>query len=542
MISGFRAAGVAAAVRWRTAARSAGGPRIAYEVVLAGSMAAVTAAAGGLYGAPQWLVVTAVVATLVLVPLRLTHPNGALLGAAVVTVATGWYNLWFSGLIAASAGYRMTRPRRAAVTFLTATACWAAAAWLWLDARSLALEAVALALFAVVALVPAALAVLVGRRRRLIITMHRTNVQLHDQQAAIARQARDRERTLIARDLHDSLGHKLTLLSLYAGTLESAPPAQRAETLALLRDSSAAAMQELRQILGVLRQEDSGTAAGAQPLSSVDLLVESAASTGTAVTLSLTGPERPLAPLIEHAVYRLIQEGVTNALRHAGGAPVRVTLRYEPDAVVAEVLNGPGRSRVGVTSGLGLIGLTERIRLAGGVLHHGPTADRGFRVAAMLPYDARVPETGILGAGATNDSAAVDRGDFTDRMYRSVRRRRRWLTVLTAGLVVICGLGGAVFLVLDRWVAVDDSTFRTASVGEDEVSVRAQLPSPAVAQRAGPGAVSAPAGSTCLTYLATIGAQLRSGEGAGLVMYRFCFDRGVLVAKNVVQDSNAGTS
>jgi DNA-binding CsgD family transcriptional regulator len=115
----------------------------------------------------------------------------------------------------------------------------------------------------------------------------------------------------IARDLHDSLGHQLTLTSLYAGTLGSADEQQREATVGLLRTTSAAAMGELRQILGILHQEDGGEQGTAQPLSSLDDLIGAAASAGATITLSRDGEPRPLPPLVEHAAYRVIQEGVT---------------------------------------------------------------------------------------------------------------------------------------------------------------------------------------------------------------------------------------
>ncbi|KOG87662.1 histidine kinase, partial [Streptomyces varsoviensis] len=98
---------------------------------------------------------------------------------------------------------------------------------------------------------------------------------------------------------------------------------------------------------------------------------------------------RPLSPAADHAAYRVAQEGLTNAHKHAPGAPIELALHYDADSLVVEVVNGPppaGAGRAAVSGGQGLTGLGERTRLIGGMVHAGPTAEGGFRLAGVLPY------------------------------------------------------------------------------------------------------------------------------------------------------------
>jgi signal transduction histidine kinase len=507
---------------WWAAVRGAGAARLTYEIGLAVVATAVATLAGvAADGVPAALYPVIALSSLILVPLRLVHPLGALLAGAVIGAAAGGLNSILLFVLATSAGYRMTHLGRTVAAFAAVLLCWLAGGWFWEDLREAGLLLVLVAVFLFVGVVPAVVGRAIGRRRRLVTAMHTRNVQLHDQQAAVAQQARERERTRIARDLHDSLGHQLTLISLYAGTLGSADEQQREATVGLLRTTSAAAMGELRQILGILHQEDVGEHGTAQPLSSLDDLIGAAASAGATITLSRDGEPRPLPPLVEHAAYRVIQEGVTNALRHARGAAVRVTLRYEPDAVIAEVVNGPGRPHDGPTTGQGLLGLTERLRLAGGVLYHGRTPDDGFRIAAMLPYEGQVPSAG---------SPVPPPGDFAQQLYRSQQRSRIGLVALGVGLVAVVGLCGAVVVLAETAVTVAPGTFNSVQVGQNEVVVRNRLPDPEAATVGALGGDPVPDGATCIDYQASLLVQLRD-DNDGDLLYRFCFAGGVLVAK-----------
>ena len=151
----------------------------------------------------------------------------------------------------------------------------------------------------------------------------------------IAEQARLRERTRIAQDVHDALGHQLALISLQAASLEvdaTLGAAQR-ETTRLLGATARAAMDELRVVVGALHPPDQ--TAPELPLRGVDELVERARGAGLQVKVAYEGQEQPLSTMTQHALYRVVQESLTNAHKHAPGSPVTVTLRYEPGTLVA---------------------------------------------------------------------------------------------------------------------------------------------------------------------------------------------------------------
>jgi signal transduction histidine kinase len=541
--------------RWWAAVRSAGALRLTYEIGLAILLSvAATVASLGYDVLPLVVNVLVAVATFVLVPLRLVYPVGAFVAAALIGLLTGGESVYVLFVLSAAAGYRMKHAGRTAAAFVLALCCLAAGVWYWDSTRDLTSMILLCLLFVLVAVLPAVVAWTVARRRRQVSAMHWRNVQLHDQQAVVARQARSRERTRIARDLHDSLGHQLTLISLYAGTLGSASEEQRAETVRLLRTTSASAMAELRQILGVLRQEEDPDESGvAQPLTSLEDLATAAGSAGAQVTLTRGGTPRPLPPLIEHAAYRVIQEGVTNALRHARGAPVDVILRYEPDALIAEVVNGPGMPHDAPTSGQGLIGLGERIRLAGGVLYHGVTAGNGFRLAAMLPYQAGLPDgdggpdltpatpaqPGPAGpADPAGPAPATGAGDFALLMSRSAKRSKWGIAAVAVGIVAVLALCCAA-LVLTPMVSVRPETYNAIQVGQSESEVREMLPDPDAAVTGAVGGDPRPPGAACIDYKASLLTQMEQDTEQDL-LYRFCFNGGVLVAKATFHNQVTG--
>ncbi|WP_157250141.1 sensor histidine kinase [Nonomuraea typhae] len=194
-------------------------------------------------------------------------------------------------------------------------------------------------------------------------------------QAAAEAQARLRERTRIAHDMHDSLGHDLALIAVRAAGLEVSPGLTPAQVTAAgeLREAAAEATERLRQIVGFLR--DQGQGAPLEPVGEgVAELVERARASGMDITLNQTGEPSPLA-------HRVVQEGLTNAAKHAPGAPVTVTAG--PWRV--SVANGAARGRAtAIGGGTGLAALRERVRLAGGTLTAGPHG-YGYELAVELP-------------------------------------------------------------------------------------------------------------------------------------------------------------
>jgi signal transduction histidine kinase len=194
------------------------------------------------------------------------------------------------------------------------------------------------------------------------------------------------ERARIARELHDVVAHHVSTIAIQADTARLATPGmppEGAEKLAAIGQTARDAMTEMRRILGVLR---SGTGEREpQPgLDELGDLLDTARAAGTPVRLVLAGTVARLAPGVELTAYRLVQEALTNARRHAPGAAVEVELRYEDDALRLRVRDdGPGPSGAG--TGLGLIGMHERVATVGGQLAIGPGDGGGFQVEARLP-------------------------------------------------------------------------------------------------------------------------------------------------------------
>ncbi|MET9339325.1 sensor histidine kinase [Nonomuraea sp. NPDC003804] len=203
------------------------------------------------------------------------------------------------------------------------------------------------------------------------------------------------ERARIARELHDVVAHHISLVAVQAETARLATPgmpAAGAERLSAIGDTARAALTEMRRLLGVLREDAETTSADWHPqpglrLSELNELVdESRQASGTATRLILRGDPVELDPGVELAAYRIIQEALTNARRHAAGAAVDVELRYTGQGVLVRVRdNGPGPSPDAPAAGHGLSGMRERAAAVGGELSTGPAPGGGFLVEARLP-------------------------------------------------------------------------------------------------------------------------------------------------------------
>ncbi|MEE1845600.1 sensor histidine kinase [Streptomyces sp. JV190] len=236
----------------------------------------------------------------------------------------------------------------------------------------------------------------VRSRRQLVVTLRERARRAETEAALRAEQAQRLAREAIAREMHDVLAHRLTLLSVHAGALEfrpDAPTAEVARAAGVIRDSAHEALQDLREIIGVLRSPGESDGDRPQPtLASLDELIAESRLAGMKVTLDNRVGDPATAPAATgRTVYRIAQEGLTNARKHAPGAEVTVTVTGAPgQGLTVEVRNpAPTRPFEQVPgSGQGLIGLTERATLAGGGLDHGPLPDGGFRVRATLPWPA----------------------------------------------------------------------------------------------------------------------------------------------------------
>ncbi|MFC7532847.1 sensor histidine kinase [Actinoplanes sp. GCM10030250] len=237
---------------------------------------------------------------------------------------------------------------------------------------------------------------LVRSRRQLIVSWRERAERAESEQQLRIAQARVLERTRIAREMHDVLAHRISLLSLHAGALEyrpDAPAAEIAGAAAVVRESAHQALQDLRAVIGVLRDgqsEETGPPERPQPtLTALPALADESRSAGIKVRLEVTADSEAAPVATARAAYRIIQEGLTNVRKHAPGAVVRVAVGGAPgEGLTIEIRNplpltAPAAPIPG--TGVGLIGLAERATLAGGRLSHGIDGDE-FVLSSWLPW------------------------------------------------------------------------------------------------------------------------------------------------------------
>ncbi|MFG2862650.1 sensor histidine kinase [Streptomyces sioyaensis] len=218
------------------------------------------------------------------------------------------------------------------------------------------------------------------------------------------------ERALIARELHDVVAHHMSVIAIQAEAapyrVENTPP-ELATSFATIRENAVAALTELRRILGVVRSADPDAFAESDPeapqptLATLDSLLDSVRSAGLNVEAVVTGAPRPLPQGVELSAYRIVQEGLSNALRHSPGAEARVEISYVLGGLGLRIVNGPP-SRLAKPSpgaGHGVLGMRERVQMLGGEMTADHTEDGGFEVAAFIPVSA-------AGEAATGGSKA----------------------------------------------------------------------------------------------------------------------------------------
>jgi signal transduction histidine kinase len=220
------------------------------------------------------------------------------------------------------------------------------------------------------------------------LTVHLERERERAEHAAVAE-----ERGRIARELHDVVAHGVSVIAIQADAAEAAldrDPELARTPLRTIRSSAKQAMEEMRRLLDVLREDGDGGELLPQPgFGQVGELVEHARGAGVDVTLAVDGEPRPLAPGLDLSAYRIVQEGLTNVRKHAAGAPARVTVKWAPHELALEVRDsGPGGGSNG-SGGHGLVGMRERVRIHGGELHAGPVPEGGFAVRARLPIEER---------------------------------------------------------------------------------------------------------------------------------------------------------
>ncbi|MBB5874295.1 signal transduction histidine kinase [Allocatelliglobosispora scoriae] len=223
---------------------------------------------------------------------------------------------------------------------------------------------------------------------------------LEREQAEALRRAAEHERARIARELHDVVTHNVSVMVIQAGAARKvmeASPDQAREALLAVEAGGRAAMAELRHVMGLLTMDSDGPDPAAtsdltpQPgLDRLEALVQRVRDTGIAVDLTVTGEPRPLLPGVELTAYRVVQEALTNTVKHAAGASAEVVVDYRSDRLRVEVTDGGGKptASAGTGNGHGLIGLRERLAVYGGELQAGRRISGGYRVTALIPLEA----------------------------------------------------------------------------------------------------------------------------------------------------------
>ncbi|ONK12354.1 histidine kinase [Streptomyces sp. MP131-18] len=360
--------------------------------------------------------------------------------------------------------------------------------------------------------------------------------RLQREKALATEQARLRERARIAQDMHDSLGHELSLMALVAGGLELAPDLDETHRAAVaqLRAGAVTATERLHEIIGLLAEEP--TPEGAEE--DIVGLVRRARLSGVSVVLeehadgASDAQEWPAAT--RHAARRVVQEALTNAVRHAPGALISVRVGRSADELVVRVANeAPATAARAVPSpraGTGLISLDERVRLAGGSLSAGPCGE-GFAVVAHLPRVPPVPPAEEVAPGAP---AREDPDDQPADLRLARGRARRHLLRASTVPLAVAGVLGATLLGLYVYTvqttSLEPTDFERLRLGQPRAEFAGVLPqsvsnpSPLLVEP------SAPAGSDCEYYRADDNVLDLSES-----MYRLCFDEGVLVAKDALR-------
>ncbi|MEU1368511.1 histidine kinase [Streptomyces sp. NPDC005803] len=357
--------------------------------------------------------------------------------------------------------------------------------------------------------------------------------RLEREQRLVAEQARSRERARIAQDMHDLLGHDLSLIALSAGALKLAPGLDEAHRAAAgeIRARAAASIERLGEVIGLLREEADGRTDDeppGPPGTGIPRLVAEAAAAGLPVSLHVEGDAAAMPPPAARAAHRVVQEALTNAAKHAPHARVDVRLTHTDGATAVRVENGPAPVPVSPPgppgTGRGLIGLDERVRLAGGSFAHGPY-DGGFAVTARLPHTvpARIPPS----------APRTVREALPPEHHRARSRVRRALALAVVLPLVAWAVLSAALMGWDvrsaRQSVLDPGDYARLRVGERRAALTRLLPERETTQRPVAGEPKGP-GVSCAYYAMTADRfDDRSGDA-----YRLCFRDGRLLSKEAL--------
>ncbi|MFI5614624.1 sensor histidine kinase [Amycolatopsis sp. NPDC051903] len=453
----------------------------------------------------------------------------------VVVVALGWggrvavWEVFLMVTIAYLTGLRMTQVR---VTLLVCggVALAGLPVALLIPTAGFGAWAAMLGVIAFAAVAPWLLGRHVRLRRELARAGWRRAEEMESRQRLVADQARLRERARIASDMHDSLGHELSLIAVRAAALEVAgglDDGQRAAA-AELRESAATATERLREIIGVLRED----AAPVEPVQG-DLgeLIERARASGLLIESQVDGLEAA-PPMVARAAYRVLQEALTNVAKHAPGAAVTVWVLSSAESTELRVVNAPPPAGPlpGASGRRGLIGLRERVRLIGGTLRAGPDARGGFELVATLPHDAApVPE----GEAGTDEVGQSESARELELARRDVRRSLVQAIVIPLALFgVVIGGSGVAFLVQWYGSEVSMGAYEQIEVGDTRQAIAPRLPSQQRLAKPSNGEPPQPAGTTCEYY-----GTSRSWWNVRYAAIRLCFAGDRLVTKDIYSEA-----
>jgi signal transduction histidine kinase len=300
-------------------------------------------------------------------------------------------NLWgpLGAIVASYAPVRLADNRRRAIAAFAAIAVLAI-----ITARPWQASAVVITVGVLRIMLGPLVAMYVVTRRRLVKALTERAERAEREQHLLAEQARAEERARLAGEMHDVVTHRVSLMVLQAGALRvTAPDEPTRRAAEELRAAGCRALDELRDLVGILRTTpDGGQAPEEAYPSTAELAALAADSTAVGLPTELVedGDPRLASPVVGRTVYRIAQEALTNAHKHAPGAQVTVRVRYDQADVRLEVRNTPptrpmDAGLIGTGSGVGLASLRRRVELVGGTLRAGPTPDGGFCVEATLP-------------------------------------------------------------------------------------------------------------------------------------------------------------
>ncbi|WFB08594.1 histidine kinase [Streptomyces sp. LX-29] len=474
-----------------------------------------------------------------LVLVRRRFPAGSVLGLAALMGVMPPVAL-LTAVAAYTAARQTEAPRRRVALLLSGAALTMLTAFAFGPDTGLGSRAFGLALGAVLAattvIVPGLVGTTAGQQDRLLRALRERAAAAEEARRLADSESRMHERSRIAAEMHDLVGHRLSLISLHAGGLEMAlhkeAPELREEA-ALVRGATRDAMQELREALGVLGPlgRDTGTDAltdATGTRADIEALVAESRGGGIPVDFSWEGADLEARPSrVRRAVHRVVRESLTNVHRYAAGAHVAVAVTHTDQRVEIRVRNGvppaPPTAATGLGSGRGLTGLRERVALLGGGFEAGPTPGGGFAVAADIPADA--------GAGA--ETAHVQPyekgpGATAGGPGPGLSRVQRRLASAVAGLLGLAGIG---VMMLFGLVMVDEAWRPeyqpppTPRVGMDKEQVEEALAFDDDVVRAAAAGREPPRPKSATECIYPYGAGETKGRRLEVVRYCFRSDR-----------------